>query len=634
MGPEAIDEAVLPLVGRRVGFGGSAQQGQADDVVADVVAVLAVVEQRRAVVPFAQIHPLLGAGLEARPVPRSVAVGRPPHVAPLDLIGRLRGQHVHREGDLEQRVALAPIHPGIEVKLRPVGAQRHALHDAAAQHAPLERQRRPQRPALDDANARRRLQRVGAILVGGVNVPGIPLRRPILERLPLVGHRAGRQHVAAVGLVEDAADVAGVVELGAEVFVFQEVVVYAQGRTPSPFGRGLGRGDATRHSQRQRAIRQQRSRVKKQPALHGLCDDRRAIGADERCAGRQLAGPEGIIVAGEAGGVDQHHVAAGRAGHDGQRRLARRLAQRGHLGVLPLRLFVDRADAAAGDDVVELVEADQLPRPAHLVARVDVAGVEQPGPRAQEFGVVEQKLAAAVGALIAPLGRVGAAVEFQIQLSVPDGQPVAAVRLQAAEEVNHSSLSQARQAGEVAQHGGVLVHLSRRPAAAVAIAVAHQHGALRRLVLQLGPRTEGGKGRQVGVVGGRGQQVGRLALAPGRFGRGAEVGQHARAVQPLPPEAVVGHRVGAVPADLDGEEVLQPRAADELRQVPGVAEHVGQPQHGRLGCPAELPAEESPAEQQLTRQRLRPADVAVGLHPHAADRLPAPLSHAGGDLVE
>ncbi len=111
------------------------------------------------------------------------------------------------------------------------------------------------------------------------------------------------------------------------------------------------------------------------------------------------------------------------------------------------------------------------------------------------------------------------------------------------------------------------------------------------------------------------------------------MGQHPGAVQPLPPEAVVGQAVVLAPADLDREEVFQPGLLDQLGQVPGIAEDVGQPQHGRNPV-AKMAAEERLAQQELARQGFRPADVAVCLDPHAAQWFPAPLRHPRFDLAK
>jgi len=67
------------------------------------------------------------------------------------------------------------------------------------------------------------------------------------------------------------------------------------------------------------------------------------------------------------------------------------------------------------------------------------------------------------------------------------------------------------------------------------------------LLLEVAPGFQNLAGGGVRVVGG-----GKGAV--GVFG-GAEMGQHAGAIQPLPPEGVVGQAVVLAPADFDGEEV-------------------------------------------------------------------------------
>ena len=91
---------MFALVGDRVWHGGAFQQGQAQNVVAHVVAVLAIVQQRDAVIAFAEVGPLLGRGLEPCPVHRGVAVRRPGDVAPLNVERGGWAQNVHRERGL------------------------------------------------------------------------------------------------------------------------------------------------------------------------------------------------------------------------------------------------------------------------------------------------------------------------------------------------------------------------------------------------------------------------------------------------------------------------------------------------------------------------------------------------------
>ena len=77
-------------------------------------------------------------------------VGRS-HVAPLDLVGGGGRENVHREGDLEQDVALVPVDRRVEVEARAVVRQRDALRVGAVQDAAVDLERGAQRAGLDHA---------------------------------------------------------------------------------------------------------------------------------------------------------------------------------------------------------------------------------------------------------------------------------------------------------------------------------------------------------------------------------------------------------------------------------------------------------------------------------------------------
>ena len=55
---------MLTLISFRVGHGRAAQQTQTYDVAVDIMAVLTIVQQAHAIIAFAQINPLVGAGLK------------------------------------------------------------------------------------------------------------------------------------------------------------------------------------------------------------------------------------------------------------------------------------------------------------------------------------------------------------------------------------------------------------------------------------------------------------------------------------------------------------------------------------------------------------------------------------------
>jgi hypothetical protein len=107
------------------------------------------------------------------------------------------------------------------------------------------------------------------------------------------------------------------------------------------------------------------------------------------------------------------------------------------------------------------------------------------------------------------------------------------------------------------------------------------------------------------------------------------VREHPAAVEPLPPEQVVWERVGLRPRQLHREEALDPGGAQQLRQGGGEAEAVGQPADALRR--AERGREVALAVQQLADERLAGRQQAVGLDPHAADRLEAAL---GGEHAQ
>ena len=339
-----------------------------------------------------------------------------------------------------------------------------------------------------------------------------------------------------------------------------------------------------------------------------------------------------LTVAGEGGGVawdedqgplrkrsriDQQHVPIQRLS-DGFQRL---VAELGHVlfqfRILRLRLFVDGADARARDDVVELVEADGLPG-ILVIGNWILVISDKRGIGGDELCVVQEEFALAVGAFVAGLRGVGAAVVFEVQLAVPDGHHlVVAERRDGFEELPDAGLFDLRQGGEVLHGFDVFEHLARGAAAAVAEAVGHQQVILQFLLLEVLPRAE-----RLGDVGHRVVGAGE---GTAHFLDRAEVRQDLRAVDALPEEGIEGQAVVLAPADLDGHEIAQARLLDQLRQRPGIAEDIGQPQHGRFGVLAKVFAEETAPEQELAREGFRAAQVAVRFDPHATHRLPTPF---------
>ena len=90
VGQKRVGKQMFALICGFVGHGGGFDQGQAQYVIRDVVAVFAVVQQGGAVAVFGQVRPFVAGYLEARGVPACVAMGGPGDAAPLDVVCGLR----------------------------------------------------------------------------------------------------------------------------------------------------------------------------------------------------------------------------------------------------------------------------------------------------------------------------------------------------------------------------------------------------------------------------------------------------------------------------------------------------------------------------------------------------------------
>ncbi len=215
------------------------------------------------------------------------------------------------------------------------------------------------------------------------------------------------------------------------------------------------------------------------------------------------------------------------------------------------------------------------------------------------------------------LGGQGAPVKLQVELAGPDRQPVARETGEELLDVGHP---EPRKRREIVDSRVVLQHPSRRSAAAVAPAEGKEALGVVMLAAEVVPRSEGVERGDVAVVA-----VGRGQVAK-------HVRRHPAAVQPLPREQVVGEEVLLVPGQLDREETPDTGAAQQLRDAAGEAEDVREP--GDRRPRAEPPLEGALTVEELADERLTAGDLAVRLHPGAANRLPAAFRHPLPDAGE
>ena len=106
---ERIAEALRAAVGVRIGPHRRAQQRQPQHIVAAVVAVLGLVDQREPMLAVAQVGPAQRRHFKPGLLPAVVACRRPLDRAVGNLIRGHGAGRSQREGSLEQHVRLVPV---------------------------------------------------------------------------------------------------------------------------------------------------------------------------------------------------------------------------------------------------------------------------------------------------------------------------------------------------------------------------------------------------------------------------------------------------------------------------------------------------------------------------------------------
>ncbi len=136
----------------------------------------------------------------------------------------------------------------------------------------------------------------------------------------------------------------------------------------------------------------------------------------------------------EADRIDDDDVAACVNGQGLDRLVAQRTGLFDHVGVLRPRVGIDFRDAAAGQDVMELVEADERPQVTQSLRRVRIDRGELRGVAGEEFQIMQGDFRLAVVPFGARLRRQRALMRLQIEFIAPGGQPRPRLRFQRFEE--------------------------------------------------------------------------------------------------------------------------------------------------------------------------------------------------------
>ncbi|MPM81991.1 hypothetical protein SDC9_129049 [bioreactor metagenome] len=106
-----------------------------------------------------------------------------------------------------------------------------------------------------------------------------------------------------------------------------------------------------------------------------------------------------------------------------------------------------------------------------------------------------------------------------------------------------------------------------------------------------------------------------------------KMGEHFGPVDSLPQKGVMGEFVELTPGDLLCDEVVAARFPDDLGHRGGVTEHIGEPQV--LHFNTKFVSEKIFTVNELTYHRFSGNQIAIGLDPHAALKLP----ETGRDLL-
>ena len=203
---------MLLLVGDRVREDAGLDEGEGHLALPRGVAVLAVVQDSRAVAAFGDVGPLMGADLELGDIPEGVVVGRAGQVAELDVVGRLVGVEVKIKLRLEEDLVLLPVDPGVKVDVAAVRVEADVLDNGGVEEFALDPQGGADGAFLGPFHRTDVVDQPGFLGVVDVDVPVVVVHRLILIRFEDVAALARLEQLAAGLLVVDGGEEAAVVE--------------------------------------------------------------------------------------------------------------------------------------------------------------------------------------------------------------------------------------------------------------------------------------------------------------------------------------------------------------------------------------------------------------------------------------
>ena len=602
---QRVSEEVLLVVGIGVRLNAGFNQGQADFRLFHRVAVLAVVQQADAVAAFGNVHPLVAAALKACLIPAGVRMRFARNVAKLNVERCLVGMHIGRHKDFQQVLMLVPIHPCVKVNAAAVGIEADLLAHFGLHKVALDGQLGKQSADGSPLHGSDVGQIPAFFRVVHVNIPVIIVDGLIFKDAQTVAVLARFKDIALILFVKQGFHHTVFINANGIERGFHEVAAVFR---LNGEGRLLFCGSTrfcTCHTF---------GRYGRNAAVHfavGFLSSKAFQAADP-------FGQNCQVVAGKAEGVEQDNVAS-LTGNGFHLLVCQRLALSGNLCVLFAGYFVHFFDGRTGQNVVELVQEHHFPQFFQFFCGICCTLFLCQN--RQQLHIAQCQLALAVRALIACHRGVSAAVILKVELTRPHRQTTAVLHalFQLGEVLQRTALTHLRHTLDAFFHTTAgFQHFTGRAAAAVTVTISDENIVIHFFVLITLPAAHDGVGVQHAVISSE-----ELLHALADAQRRNEVRQNAASVNAFPHHGVIGNLVELVPGKLCRHEVINAALFHNLGQRTGITEYVRQPQHTVFH--AELLTEEAFAVQELTHQALTSRQVAVGLEPHAAFRLPARL---------
>ena len=548
MGLDGVPERVGAYIAALIGPGTALGQRQGHGSALNADAILAVIEDAQPAARLRKVGIAVVAALEHGLLAGIVGSGGALNVAKLDLVSGCFGAQIGGECRFQHTVLFVPVQYGLPFYQRAFGAENHVLLKdcCGAQFIPA-----VQAELLRAIGGHGLLGKAGGGLqfhhAVGVNIPAIPASGNILCHQQGIHWAVRPLHAVCTGNKGGNAP--------------QLVQLYLQQRGGQRFAvihkaaglGGLFTGNKMHHGSAQRGAFQ---------PIHSGGGG--AIGKNHIL--QRYAGLLGYKAGGNLRQVE--HIAAGfiqrvqhgitvlRGGKPAAQQFAAGVQ---HLGHIMQAAVISGGNAAAGQNIVELVYQQGVPQRAQGSAVRRGAGGYGAAGQA-ELQHAQQVFRHAVVLFDLLLGRQGAAVQLQIQLTVIHGQGGGG-----SFELLHKGIGRGifdlGAALQILQASGGFDHLKLRSAAAIAIAKGHQP--LRERLLA---------GNVVLVANAL-----NAFQQPSRVGPGIDhkkVCYHAGTVDAFPDKGFIGEAVGIVPGKLGGQKSGHTKTLHNLWQGGAVAKGI------------------------------------------------------------